>query len=435
MVSQAVSGARTVVSHIGKPVRWRLHVCPLVVVVQAFLPSSCGVLTGHREASQRHPEGPSARLREAGSPRCPAPTPVERCRRASLSSETGAPRCCACSRVPPFERYAVIPVARNVWQHVEGGSPSAAGPRDHRQHETPIEHPAPSAAAPPGPSSGRAARLRLLEPARFDAGAEGRSRSVVSRNVVPLPRPSRRAAAESSARSRSPARAPVSIVSRSFLVSAGDGPPGSWAGYRRMTGDRGRGQTRGRSGPGTSPRSSPPASSDAGPGRGRESIRASSRERGPDRRRHALSWPGCARTRSAPVGGATGRDGRRRYPCRRPPPGGRYVGRSWPKAEDGGEVRPERPRLPPRLVRRSPARNAGRPFPRPRLGPHFVHIDGQRRGDGVGLLPEAAKVPDGPGERLLGPLRAPPPRNPPAGPRRSSRAATSPRAATGPRPP
>jgi hypothetical protein len=27
--------------------------------------------------------------------------------------------CCACSRVPPFGRYAVIPVARKVWQQVE----------------------------------------------------------------------------------------------------------------------------------------------------------------------------------------------------------------------------------------------------------------------------------------------------------------------------
>ena len=25
---------------------------------------------------------------------------------------------------PPFERYAVIPVAGNVWQQVEGGSPT-----------------------------------------------------------------------------------------------------------------------------------------------------------------------------------------------------------------------------------------------------------------------------------------------------------------------
>ena len=26
---------------------------------------------------------------------------------------------------PPFYRYAVIPVARNVWQHIEGGRPAA----------------------------------------------------------------------------------------------------------------------------------------------------------------------------------------------------------------------------------------------------------------------------------------------------------------------
>ncbi len=31
--------------------------------------------------------------------------------------------------VPPFERYAVIPVARNVWQHVEAGSPAATDRR------------------------------------------------------------------------------------------------------------------------------------------------------------------------------------------------------------------------------------------------------------------------------------------------------------------
>ena len=30
---------------------------------------------------------------------------------------------------PPFDRYAVIPVARNVWQHVEGGSFAAAARR------------------------------------------------------------------------------------------------------------------------------------------------------------------------------------------------------------------------------------------------------------------------------------------------------------------
>ena len=51
-------------------------------------------------------------------------------RRASSSSATCPAIYCACSRVPPFDRYAtVIPVARNVWQHVEGGSPAAAARR------------------------------------------------------------------------------------------------------------------------------------------------------------------------------------------------------------------------------------------------------------------------------------------------------------------
>ena len=29
----------------------------------------------------------------------------------------------------PFDRYAVMPVARNVWQHVEAGRPAAAARR------------------------------------------------------------------------------------------------------------------------------------------------------------------------------------------------------------------------------------------------------------------------------------------------------------------
>ena len=31
---------------------------------------------------------------------------------------------CACSSVPPFDKYAVMPVSRNVWQHVDAGSPA-----------------------------------------------------------------------------------------------------------------------------------------------------------------------------------------------------------------------------------------------------------------------------------------------------------------------
>ena len=51
-------------------------------------------------------------------------------RRASSSFGDACPAiCCACSSVPPFDRYAVIPVARNVWQHVEGGSQAAAARR------------------------------------------------------------------------------------------------------------------------------------------------------------------------------------------------------------------------------------------------------------------------------------------------------------------
>ena len=46
---------------------------------------------------------------------------------------------CACSRVPPFDRYAVVPVARNVWQHVEDGGPAVAlsglGPILPRSHQ------------------------------------------------------------------------------------------------------------------------------------------------------------------------------------------------------------------------------------------------------------------------------------------------------------
>ena len=75
--------------------------------------------------------------------------------------------CCACSRVPPFDRYAVIPVARNVWQHVEGGSPAAEVRRliIARMEER---------------------RLRLIEPGLLDVGVEGRGCPVVRRDVVPL---------------------------------------------------------------------------------------------------------------------------------------------------------------------------------------------------------------------------------------------------------
>ena len=37
--------------------------------------------------------------------------------------------CCPCSSVPPFDRYAVRPVALNVCQHVDAGRPAAAARR------------------------------------------------------------------------------------------------------------------------------------------------------------------------------------------------------------------------------------------------------------------------------------------------------------------
>ena len=39
------------------------------------------------------------------------------------------PAICWAYWVPSFDRYAVIPVARNVWQQVDGGSPAATARR------------------------------------------------------------------------------------------------------------------------------------------------------------------------------------------------------------------------------------------------------------------------------------------------------------------
>ena len=82
--------------------------------------------------------------------------------------------------VPPFDRYAVIPVARNVWQHVEGGSPAAAArrliiPRTTRRYST-----LPVTRRHAGSTLWNSAHLRLLEPGRLDVLVEGRRRPVVA---------------------------------------------------------------------------------------------------------------------------------------------------------------------------------------------------------------------------------------------------------------
>ena len=104
-------------------------------------------------------------------------------RRASSSSATRAPRSAARARgFPPFDRYAVIPVARNVWQHVEGGNPAATARRftpragcnsprgGRRLRPPPVAETRPSARKPrscnAGPSSPARLRAAAQSPAR-----------------------------------------------------------------------------------------------------------------------------------------------------------------------------------------------------------------------------------------------------------------------------
>ena len=93
----------------------------------------------------------------------------------------------ACSSVPPFDRYAVIPIARNVGQHVEGGSPAAAA-RCLNIAGTTRRSSAPTVSRRPvGSTLWKSAAFRLLAPGRLDVLVEERRRAVVGRHVVPLP--------------------------------------------------------------------------------------------------------------------------------------------------------------------------------------------------------------------------------------------------------
>ena len=144
----------------------------------------------------------------------------------------------------------MIPVARNVWQHVDGGSSRRCCPTlDHRQDHPSLKRPA-RQPAPRRVHALEERRLRLLEPGRRDVGVEGRGRPVVGRYVVPLPallvepqpapaplpevvlppHPQHRAHPREAVEHHRQERpvpepgqgAPVSIDSRSFLASAAE---------------------------------------------------------------------------------------------------------------------------------------------------------------------------------------------------------------------
>ena len=92
---------------------------------------------------------------------------------------------CACSSVPPFDRYAVIPVARNVWQARRRRQPRRhRPPLDHRQH-----HPPPRRSTAQPPRTVHALEERrpgIVEAARGDVRLERLLGPVVGRHVVAL---------------------------------------------------------------------------------------------------------------------------------------------------------------------------------------------------------------------------------------------------------
>ena len=74
---------------------------------------------------------------------------------------------CTCSSVPPFDRYAVIPVARHVWQQVDARQPRGRRPAlDHGQHGAAPQRPP---RQPPGPVDAlKQRRRRVLDAAGVD---------------------------------------------------------------------------------------------------------------------------------------------------------------------------------------------------------------------------------------------------------------------------
>ena len=95
---------------------------------------------------------------------------------------------CACSSVPPFDRYAVMPVARNVWQHVDAGSPAATvPPLDHRQHCPAPERTPAQPAQPARPVDAlKQRRLRVVDTAGGQVHLDRLLGPVVRRHGVAL---------------------------------------------------------------------------------------------------------------------------------------------------------------------------------------------------------------------------------------------------------
>ena len=100
------------------------------------------------------PRSSSTRWRAAAKSRCarsrrPSPCPPSG-RRASSLGRRVARDLARAQRFPPFDRYAVIPVAPNVWQHLEGRSPATEARRLIGPDLVPAQHstPTPPSATP-----------------------------------------------------------------------------------------------------------------------------------------------------------------------------------------------------------------------------------------------------------------------------------------------
>ena len=160
---------------------------------------------------------------------------------------TSCPRRRAASRrerrraqVPPFDKYAVIPVAPERVAARRGREPGGRGATlDHRQDDPPPDSPAPSSRHPAGSTLSKSAAFGSSNPAARDdspraaaagwwAGSSRPSRGVSATPGLPCPKYSCRRA-HNTALTGGGAEAPRDRVakSRRFRGRAGHRPPGS----------------------------------------------------------------------------------------------------------------------------------------------------------------------------------------------------------------